>query len=325
LTSADEENVEHSTIIITEEDRESFKRLDVFLQQRLKQYSRTFIKSLFELDLISSEAVKLELKKLPAAGTVIEIEIPPPLPANAQAENIPLEILFQDEHLLLINKVAGMVTHPAPGNYTGTLVNAVLHHCPDLKGVGNEKRPGIVHRLDKGTSGVMVVAKTQTCHERLVTLFSTHNLVRRYEALIVGTPPLQSGSLGGLIGRHPKNRLKMSTHVRVGKRALTHYKVLGHYDSITHLELTLETGRTHQIRVHLSELLNTPILMDGLYATPTEQLKKIPKQIKELLTDYPHPLLHAKTLEFIHPITNVPLSFTVPAPEVFQNTLKNLK
>ena len=168
------------SVTITAEDQESFKRLDQALNHKISSLSRTFLKKLFTNEQISLSAespnqkIKLELKKLPPIGTIIEVNIPPPIDSKAKAENIPLEIIYEDEHLLFVNKPAGMVTHPAPGHWSGTLVNAVLHHCPDLSGIGNEKRPGIVHRLDMGTSGIMVVAKTQACHEGLVLLFSSH-------------------------------------------------------------------------------------------------------------------------------------------------------
>ncbi|EQC51826.1 pseudouridine synthase [Bacteriovorax sp. DB6_IX] len=213
-------------LIVKDEDKNQFKRLDQFLAHHLKDHSRSFIKDLFLKGQITSET-KLEIKRLPAVGTEIKIEIPPPRDPDAQAENIPLEIIYEDEHLVFVNKPAGMVTHPAPGNYTGTLVNAILHHCPDLQGVGDQRRPGIVHRLDKGTSGIMVVAKNQKCHDGLVKLFSTHDIDRVYEALVMGTRIEASGRLESTIGRHPQNRLKMAANVKVGKNAITYYKALG--------------------------------------------------------------------------------------------------
>jgi 23S rRNA pseudouridine1911/1915/1917 synthase len=310
---------------ISEEDFNSYKRLDHFLNAKIPQFSRTFLKNLFVKGMIilapGVEAKKLELKRLPPVGTKILVQIPPPLPSTAKAENIPLEILYEDEHLVFVNKPAGMVTHPAPGNYTGTLVNAILHHCPDLKGVGDQKRPGIVHRLDKGTSGVMVVAKTQKCHEGLVLLFSEHNIDRIYEALSEGVKMPSTGEIEATIGRSPHNRLKMAADVKNGKWAKTYYKVLNYYPKLTHLELKLETGRTHQIRVHLSQIIHAPILGDPLYSCPKEQLKKLGYPYTEFLASYPHPLLHAKKLALIHPITKEELSFVVEPPETFKQVL----
>lgn len=310
-------------ITVTDSDREEFKRLDVFLATRLPQFSRSTIKRLFEDEEISS-ATKLSLNKMPPAGTIIEVEIPPPVPTDLVAENIPLEILFEDEHLLIVNKPAGLVVHPAPGHYTGTLVNAVLFHCPDLKGIGSEKRPGIVHRLDMGTSGVMVVAKEQKTHEALVGLFSTHDIERRYEALVIGNPRDLTGTIETTLGRHPQNRLKMAVNVKNGKRAVTHYKVLERFPNCSHVELKLETGRTHQIRVHLTSILQTPILCDPLYGAGSSHLQKLPEAIRNKLKDYPYQLLHAKILGFKHPITGEMLHFTSPPPPIFQDVLELL-
>lgn len=310
-------------LTVTDLDREEFKRLDVFLTAKLPQFSRSTIKRLFEDEEISA-AIKLSLNKMPPAGTVIEVEVPPPVPTDLVAEDIPLEILFEDEHLLIINKPPGLVVHPAPGHYTGTLVNAVLHHCPDLKGIGSEKRPGIVHRLDMGTSGVMVVAKEQKTHEALVGLFSTHDIERRYEALVLGTPRDLNGKIETTLGRHPQNRLKMAPNVKNGKRAVTHYSVLKSFDSCSHLEFRLETGRTHQIRVHASAILQTPILCDPLYGAGESNLKRLPEDIRKKLAGYPSQLLHAKVLGFKHPMTGEALHFTSPPPVIFRDVLQSL-
>lgn len=314
--SSENSETQEFEIVVTEEDRACFKRLDLYLVSKLPQFSRSTIRRLFDDDQITCSQ-PLELKRMPAVGTLIEIEVPPPLPTDLVAENIPLEILFEDSHLIIINKPAGLVVHPAPGHYTGTLVNAVLYHCPDLKGIGAEKRPGIVHRLDMGTSGVMVVAKDQATHEGLVTLFSTHDIERKYEALVAGRPKDLTGTVSTLIGRHPTNRLKMSANVKVGKKAVTHYKTIRHYEGATHVELKLETGRTHQIRVHMSQIIHTPILCDILYGN-IQHLNKLPEAIRKLLENYPHQLLHARDLGFVHPITKQKLHFSVPAPEVFR-------
>ena len=314
-------------IEITDSDRQNFKRLDHFLAQKINHFSRNFLQNLFHQGQITldesspNSEQKLELKKMPPVGTVISVDVPPPISSEALAENIPLEILFEDEHLVIVNKPQGLVTHPAPGNYTGTLVNAVLYHCPDLKGVGDQKRPGIVHRLDKGTSGVMVVAKDHKTHEGLVELFSKHDIDRYYECLCIGKFARLSGKLEAKIGRHPSNRLKMACPIGKGKNAITFYKVLKQFDRAAHVELKLETGRTHQIRVHLSSLLHKSILCDALYGNPTDQLKVLSPAIQKILKDFPHQMLHAKFLGFIHPITKQKLEFTAPPPEIFQKTM----
>lgn len=309
-------------ITVSSTDRENFKRLDVYLVHKLPQFSRSTLKRLFESEEISSEQCSLSLNKMPPAGTIITVEVPPPIPSELIPENIPLEILFEDAHLIIINKPAGLVVHPAPGHYTGTLVNAILYHCPDLKGIGAEKRPGIVHRLDMGTSGVMVVAKDQKTHEGLVSLFSIHDIERKYEALIWGNAPNLNSTITTLIGRHQTNRLKMSTDVKIGKKAITHYHVIAPLKGVTHIELKLETGRTHQIRVHMSQILHAPIICDPLYGNGDSGLKKLPEPLKKKLETYPYQLLHAKELGFKHPITGESLHFSAPAPEIFQAALK---
>ncbi len=325
-----EENSEFDEISfkITKIHRQEYKRLDHFLSTELTDFSRSFIKNLFLKGLITGEFLGKsflpELKKMPPEKSVISILVPPPIPLNAKPEDIPLEILYEDEHLVFINKKAGMVIHPAPGHFQGTLVNAILHHCPDLQQIGDAKRPGIVHRLDKGTSGVMVIAKNQKCHEKLVLLFASHDLERRYEALCMGNRLSAHGKLESSIGRHPQNRLKMAANVRQGKNAITYFTKIEAFEQVTHVDLKLETGRTHQIRVHLSSLLNSPILNDPLYGRPSDHKKRIGPSLSEIIADYPHPFLHAKILALVHPITGQKLFFEGKRPPLFQKVLDEL-
>lgn len=320
-----ESAVEIFELEVTPEDSQKYKRLDLFLTDKVPDLSRNVIKNLFLKENIFAFDCKLELKKMPPAGTKITIRFPELIPSKAAAENIPLEILFEDEHLVFVNKPQAMVTHPAPGNYTGTLVNAILHHCPDIKGIGDEKRPGIVHRLDKGTSGVMVLAKTHKCHQGLIELFSKHDLTRKYECLAMGIKMPSAGKLEGNIGRHPNNRLKMAILPEPkGKKAITFYKVLNFFEKCSHIECKLETGRTHQIRVHLSTLLKAPLLCDSLYGNPKEHINRLGGKFANILKDWEHPFLHAKHLSLVHPITKEELSFEAPAPLKFQEVLKLL-
>jgi len=318
---------EYIEIVISAHDVIEYKRLDVFLAQKISHLSRSFLKQLFlnkQISLKVEESKKLELKRMPDEGSIIQIQVPPPLPDKAQPEELPLDILFEDEHLLILNKAAGMVTHPAPGNWTGTLVNAVLFHCKDLVGMSDTKRPGIVHRLDKGTSGLMVVAKSRKCHEGLVLLFSRHDIIRKYECLSMGTKQDKCGKIESLIGRHQNNRLKMTTQVSKGKNAITHYKVINYFENLTHIELTLETGRTHQLRVHLSEILKSAILCDPIYGNPKQDLIRVGKELTSIISGHPHPFLHTKTLGFKHPITTEDLLFETEPPKEFQQCLDYL-
>lgn len=316
--------IEDIELPITEDDRLNYKRLDLFLAEKT-QFSRTFLKKLFEAGNITSE-IKLSLNKMPASATIISIDVPAPISLEAVPQNIPLDILFEDEHLVIVNKQAGLVVHPAPGNLDGTLVNAILYHCPDLSGVGGVIRPGIVHRLDKGTSGIMVVAKSQAAHEGLVLLFSKHNIDREYEAIILcdHAKISSSGKLESTIGRDPKNRQKMAANVR-GKKATTYYNVISFKKDFAHVKCKLETGRTHQIRVHMSGLLQCPILNDPTYGDQARHRKRLPPHLAELIKPYEHPFLHAKKLGFIHPVTKQELNFEVPPPDIFQQVLAGLE
>ncbi len=303
---------------INDEDHESFRRLDQYLSNKLP-ISRTNIKKMFLKGFITCEKNSpLDLRKMPEVNSIIRVSIPELSLPDIVAEKIDIPILFEDQHIIVVNKPAGLVVHPAPGNYSKTLVNGILHHCPDLKAIGHPRRPGIVHRLDKGTSGVMVVAKSEPAYNRLIEMFSEHKLERYYEALIVGEKIDANGTLVSKIGRSRKNRFKMATNVSSGKEAITHFKVLEYINIVTHLELKLETGRTHQIRVHLSSMLKRPILCDSMYGNPKQQLQRLPEELANIIRTYEHPLLHAKTLNFRHPVTNKKLNFSVEPPEIFK-------
>ncbi len=316
-------SIEIHELKITEEDRD-LKRLDLFLKKHLPDLSRSYIKDLFEKNHITCDSVKINLKKLPPLGSNIIVKIPEPEKSELIAQDIDLEILYEDEFLLFINKPAGMVVHPAPGHWNNTLVNALLFHCDDLKGIGNIERPGIVHRLDKGTSGVMVVAKEQRTHAALVDLFKAHDLSREYIALTYGKLHPKKETIETFIKRDPRNRQKMSSLVKNGKVATTHYQVLKEFDKSSLVSLKLETGRTHQIRVHLSQQKRTPILNDHTYGNPKNHIKSL-VGLGDILGDYTHPFLHAKALSLVHPMTGKDLSFESPAPEMFQKVLTFLK
>jgi 23S rRNA pseudouridine1911/1915/1917 synthase len=324
--NSDNESEGFLKITISKEQAKEFKRFDHLLSAIIPEYSRSFLTNLFKKELItiapeSPYQGRLELKRVPPEGSVITVEIPPPAPSDATPQNIPLNILFEDEHLIVIDKTVGMVVHPAPGHPDGTLVNAIVYHCKDLTGVGDQLRPGIVHRLDKGTSGVMVVAKNQRTHEGLVLLFSTHSIDREYQALVMKTKMEASSTVEATIGRHPIHRQRMATHIKSGRWAKTYFNIHETFPICSHVFCTLETGRTHQIRVHLASELKAPILMDPLYGSPVDHLKRIPSGLRPILKDYAHPLLHARKLGFIHPITKENLVFETDPPKVFSEVL----
>lgn len=240
----------------------------------------------------------------------ITVEIPPPVPAIPEPEDIPLEVVFEDDDLIVINKAPGLVVHPAPGHFTGTVVNALLHHCPALSGIGGVARPGIVHRLDQDTSGLLVVAKSQLAMDGLVRAFSSHQSIEKtYLAVCHGHPAIRSGRIENLIGRHPIDRKKMAIVEKNGKCAITNWKVSETFSaaipSLTALECRIETGRTHQIRVHMASL-GLPIIGDAVYGkgAADRRLEPVPQR----------QMLHAWKLAFYHPVLNRPIAFEAPIP-----------
>lgn len=313
-------------LTVTEADRSHFRRLDQWLAAKLPDLSRTTVKRLFEDGNITTvDGKALSLSKMPVAGTEIEVDVPPPVETSLVPQDIPLELLHEDQHLVILVKPAGLCVHPAPGHPDGTLVNALLYHCKDLQGIGGETRPGIVHRLDLGTSGVMVAAKNQATHEALVQLFSRHDIEREYQAIVMGRPTSHQGHIESFIGRSPHHRQKMSCLVKSGKRAITDYKVEESGAGLSHVACKLHTGRTHQIRVHMAQSLQTPILCDPLYADVTGQLNRLAPALREVLKGHPHQMLHARVLGFRHPVTGQALRFEAPAPGPFQTVLEFIR
>ena len=291
------------------------ERLDKLLLTRYPDFSRSRIEGLIKAGYVSvngAEAVKAGMKV--SAEDEIEVEIPPPVPAVPEPEDIPLSIIYEDDDLLVVDKAPGMVVHPAPGHYTGTLVNALLHHCPNLSGIGGVARPGIVHRLDQYTSGLLIVAKTQPAMDGLVKAFSSHkNLEKTYLAICHGRPRLDSGRIENLIGRHPVDRKKMAIVEKNGKLAITNWRVLqpstfNLQPSTSLLECKIETGRTHQIRVHMASL-GCPVVGDAVYGKSALDKRLDPVPTRQLL--------HAWKLKILHPVENRPLEFTAPVPEDF--------
>ncbi|WP_298673708.1 RluA family pseudouridine synthase [uncultured Sphingomonas sp.] len=247
-----------------------------------------------------------------SAGEIFAVSVPDPVPAHNEAQDIPLVIAFEDEHLIVVDKPAGLVVHPAAGNLDGTLVNALLHHCQgSLSGIGGVARPGIVHRIDKDTSGLMVAAKTDRAHEGLAKQFADHSIDRRYLAIVSGHPMPPAGSVDAPLARSPQNRKKIAI-VRTGKRAVTHYRTVERLRAAALVECRLETGRTHQVRVHMASI-GHPLLGDPVYG----RTKQAHRQILETL-GFKRQALHAARLGFIHPITKSALSFESAMPADMQ-------
>lgn len=242
----------------------------------------------------------------------ITVLIPDNKEPDIEPENIPLSILYEDEQLLVVDKPKGMVVHPSAGHYSGTLVNALLYHCKgNLSGINGVLRPGIVHRIDKDTTGALLVCKTDLAHRDLAQQLKEHSITRRYRAIVHGNLKEEEGTIEGAIGRHPTERKKMAINLKNGKPAVTHYKVLEHYKNYSYIECRLETGRTHQIRVHMSSI-GHPLVGDFVYGP-----KKCPFPNLEGQT------LHAMVLGFVHPVTKEYLEFTAPLPQYFEKLQKN--
>ena len=289
------------------------ERIDKFLSVLLEDSSRNAIQKLIENGkvLVNGAVVNKKYK----VSTDDEIKMLPSelKPLDAEPENIPLQIVYEDEHLLVVNKPRGMVVHPAPGNYSGTLVNALLYHCKDsLSGINGILRPGIVHRIDKDTSGLLIVAKTDKAHIGLAEQIKEHSFTREYNAVIVGHLKEQQGTVNAPIGRNPKDRKKMCVTMTNSKNAVTHYNVIEDYEGYSHISLKLETGRTHQIRVHMA-YLGHAVAGDYVYGNDKKSAYLNGQ------------CLHAIKIGFVHPITNEYLEFTSELPDYFTEFLSRLK
>jgi 23S rRNA pseudouridine1911/1915/1917 synthase len=278
----------------------------------MPEFSRTFVQKLLDEGqiLVNGQPVPANYKV--RNGDVLQITVPPPVDLEVKPQDIPLEIIYEDQDVLVINKAPGMVVHPAHGNYEGTLVNALLGRCQDLSGIGGVSRPGIVHRLDKDTSGLLMVAKNDLAHQGLTEQIKEHQVIRRYLALLHGRVEEPAGRVETPIGRHPNDRKKMAVVVRNGKMAITHYRVLEKFTEYTLVEARLETGRTHQIRVHLA-YVGHPVVGDPVYGPRRSHLGLSGQA------------LHAAVLGFKHPRTGENLEFSVPAPEYFLAVLEGLR
>ena len=296
-------------VIVNENDKG--KRLDIYIAENFNELSRTMIKKLIESNniLVNDKSEKVSYKV--QANDNISIDVPEARETKLKAQEIPLDIIYEDSDIIVVNKPKGMVVHPANGNPDGTLVNAILSICKNsLSGIGGELRPGIVHRLDKDTSGLIIVAKNDKSHINMSEQIKERNVKKTYIALVRGNVPEEEATINMPIGRSTKDRKKMAV-TKNGKQAITHFKVLKRYSKYTLLEIKIETGRTHQIRVHMAEI-GYPVVGDAVYSNGKNEFG-IEGQ-----------MLHAYKLEFMHPITNKHMELTAPLPQYFEEILKKL-
>ena len=299
---------------LTIDEERKGTRLDLVLSVALEEFSRSFIQKLIEQGAVSINGTCCREKKYKvAAGDLVELVVPQPQPLSIEAEELPLDILYEDAELLVVNKPAGMVVHPAPGNESGTLVNALMFHCgAQLSSINGVIRPGIVHRIDKDTSGLLMVAKNDRAHRLLADQLTRHSITRRYRAIVHHNIKEDAGTVDKPIGRDPANRLRNAVTDLHSRNAVTHYRVLERLGQFTYIEARLETGRTHQIRVHMAYIRH-PLLGDSLYG-PAKNKLGVKRQ-----------MLHAEVLGFFHPATGAYMEFECPAPEDFQKVLGRLR
>ena len=289
-------------------------RIDRFLSEQLPEHSRSYIQRLIKDGQVSIEGKAVKSNYKITGSEEIALLIPDQVIPDILPEDIPLDILYEDQDLIVINKPKGMVVHPAAGHYSGTLVNALMYHCKDdLSGINGVMRPGIVHRIDRNTTGSLLVCKNDFAHNAIAEQLKVHSITRRYRAIVHGNLKDDQGTVDAPIGRHPIDRKKMAIEPRNGRDAITHYRVLERFGNYTYIECQLETGRTHQIRVHMSSI-HHPIVGDDVYGPAKCPFSGLQGQT-----------LHAQILGFIHPRTGEYMEFSAPLPEYFENLLTKLR
>lgn len=313
MSSAGEGETFMSQISLQADETYMDERLDKFLSAMLPDQSRSYLQKIIKDGnvLVNGEPKKSSYRL--EDGDEVTADLPELKSPDIESENIPLDILYEDDSILMVNKPKGMVVHPSAGHYTGTLVNAVLWHCQgQLSGINGVSRPGIVHRIDKDTTGVLVVCKNDAAHNAVAAQLKEHSITRKYRAIVHGVIKEDEGTVDAPIGRHPTERKKMASGVKNGKRAVTHYRVLERFQGYTYVECQLETGRTHQIRVHMASI-HHPLLGDIVYG-PAKDSHHLEGQT-----------LHAMVLGLIHPVTGEYLEVEAPLPEYFENLLKKFR
>lgn len=300
-------------LFFTAEDSLKDIRIDKYLTDKGEQFSRSYIQKLLKEQKVQVNGTPVKANYKVQPGDSIRLTVPEAVEPEILPEPIPLDLLYEDDCLLVVNKPKGMVVHPAAGHYSGTLVNAILYHCQGhLSGINGVMRPGIVHRIDRDTTGALVVCKDDVTHRNLAEQLKEHSIHRRYRAIVMGNLPHDEGTIEGPIGRHPIDRKKMAINPKNGKPAVTHYQVLERFSKYTYVECRLETGRTHQIRVHMSSI-GHPLLGDFVYGSG-----KSPYSLEGQV-------LHAESLGFIHPAKNEYMEFHAPLPAYFSELLIKLR
>ncbi|MDF2950946.1 MAG: pseudouridine synthase, RluA family [Anaerocolumna sp.] len=299
---------------LTAEKEDMGIRIDKFIAESLEELTRTYIQKLIQDGLVLVNQNKVKANYKINNGDKLSIIVPPPTDLEIQAEDIPLNIIYEDKDIILINKEKGMVVHPSAGHYSGTLVNGLLYHCKDeLSGINGILRPGIVHRIDMNTTGVLVICKNDYAHQFIAEQLKVHSITRKYNALVYQPFKVESGSIDAPIGRHPIDRKKMAINHKNGKKAITHYTILENLNNkYAHIECSLETGRTHQIRVHMASI-HHPLLGDNIYGP-----EKDPFHLEGQA-------LHAKVLGFIHPTSKQYVEYEAPMPEYFKQLIVKLR
>ncbi len=298
--------------VVTEDEQDI--RIDRYLTDRCENLSRSYLQKLLKAEavLVDGRAVKSSYRV--CEGDSISCVVPSAVEPEIVAENMELDVLYEDQDVILVNKPKGMVVHPAPGHFTGTLVNGLLFHCRDqLSGINGVMRPGIVHRIDKDTTGVLIACKNDFSHQKIAAQLKEHSVNRRYQAIVHGVLAEDIGTIDRPIGRDPADRKRMAVNEKNGKEALTHYRVLRRFSGYTYIECRLETGRTHQIRVHMASIRH-PLLGDMVYGPSVVPFKHLQGQT-----------LHAGVLGFLHPRTGDYMEFSAPLPEYFTDLLKKLE
>ena len=290
------------------------ERLDKYLSMIYPDFSRSFFQKLIKNGQVKVNDIPEKSSYSVREEDIICVTIPDAVQTSIEPENIPLDILYEDDDVLIVNKPKGMVVHPSAGHYSGTLVNGIMYHCQDsLSGINGEIRPGIVHRIDMDTTGSLIVCKNDESHIHIAQQIKAHTVNRIYVGIVCGNVKEDEGTIEGTIGRHPTERKKMAINVKNGKPAITHYKVLERFGNYTYMQFKLETGRTHQIRVHMAGI-GHPLLGDTLYSSGRSPFKHLQGQT-----------LHAQTIGFIHPRTGEYMEFSAPLPEYFEKLLYLLK